>query len=215
MIEVHDLYITLPGFALQGLSFQVVDSAYCMLMGATGAGKTTLLEALCGLRPVQRGRIVVAGRDITHAAPGERGIGYVPQDGALFPTMTVREQMQFPLRLRTWTGKQMELRIAELAELLGIEGLLGRLPRGLSGGERQRVALGRALACRPPVLCLDEPLSALDGPTRLRLQGLLKQVQQRERTTVLHVSHSEDESRALGTQVLRLEDGRIQPAGEP
>jgi ABC-type sugar transport system ATPase subunit len=210
MIEVRNLAVAVPGFTLQGLSFTVPDNAYGILMGPTGCGKTTLLEAICGLRKVKQGTVTLHGRDITRAKPGERGIGYVPQDGALFPTMTIRDQLAFALQLRKWDKPKQKQRIDELAELLGIGYLLRRKPRGLSGGERQRVALGRALAFRPEVLCLDEPLSALDEDTRGRMIALLKRVQRHEHVTALHITHSSSEAEQLGTHVLRMVDGEIE-----
>ncbi|MFI4859465.1 MAG: ATP-binding cassette domain-containing protein [Phycisphaerales bacterium JB063] len=210
MIEVNGLAISVPGFALKGVTFTVPDNAYGILMGSTGCGKTTLLEAICGLRKVDAGTITLHGRDITRAKPGERGIGYVPQDGALFPTMAIRDQLAFAMELRRWDKAKQRRRIEELAELLGIGHLLGRKPRGLSGGERQRVALGRALAFGPEVLCLDEPLSALDEDTRGRMIELLGRVQAHEHVTALHITHSSTEAEQLGTHVLRLVNGVIE-----
>jgi len=212
MIQVKGLAISVPGFALKDIAFTVPGNAYGILMGATGCGKTTLLEAVCGLRKVDAGTITLHGRDITRAKPGERGIGYVPQDGALFPTMTIHDQLAFAMQLRKWGKAKQQTRIDELAELLGIGHLLKRRPRGLSGGERQRVALGRALAFRPEVLCLDEPLSALDEDTRGRMIELLKRVQQHEHVTALHITHSSSEAEQLGTHVLRLVGGKIEQA---
>lgn len=209
MIQVTNLTLTAPGFALRDLSFTVPDAGYTLLMGPTGCGKTSILEALCGLRKIDAGTLTLHGRDITRAKPGERGIGYVPQDGALFPTMTLRDQIAFALQLRKWKPTDQKQRIDELAELLGISHLLARKPHGLSGGERQRVALGRALAFRPQVLLLDEPISALDEDTRGRMMDLLKRVQQHERVTVLHVTHSSAEAQALGTHLLRIAGGKV------
>ncbi len=211
MIVVQDISVFLPGFAIKQVSFEVPENSYCMLMGQTGSGKTTILESICGLRRPDAGRILLGGRDITHAKAGERNIGYVPQDGVLFPTMRIREQIEFPMRLRKWSVQQRRDRVEELAELLDISRLLSRKPFGLSGGERQRVALGRALAFRPRVLCLDEPLSALDEATRERMHRLLKRVHEHEHTTALHVTHSNEESRVLGTHVLLLQDGQVVP----
>ena len=209
MIEVLALTIEFPTFALRGVSFDVPTNSYCMLMGKTGSGKTTILESICGLRRPDAGTIFLGGRDITFAKPGERNVGYVPQDGALFPTMRIRDQIEFAMRLRNWPAQEITSRVDELAELLEIGSLLTRKPLGLSGGERQRVALARALAFRPRVLCLDEPLSALDEATRRRMYQLLQRVHLHERTTALHVTHNSDESQILGTHVLRLQDGDV------
>ena len=154
---------------------------------------------------------MLMNRDVTHLKPAERGIGFVPQDGALFPTMSVGAQVGFPLTIRRAKRRDVEQRIAELAELLGIESLLERKPEGLSGGERQRVALGRALAAKPGVLCLDEPLSALDEAARNDMYALLKSVQERTGVTTLHITHSRTEARRLGDQIFLLEDRQIRP----
>ena len=129
-------------------------------MGKTGSGKTTLLEALCGFKRIVSGSIQLDGRDVTALSPADRGIGYVPQDLALFQTMTVRQHLAFAQKIRSCDRAAIDRRVAELAELLGLTRLLERRPAGLSGGESQRVALGRALSFYPRVLLLDEPLSA-------------------------------------------------------
>src|SRR5687767_9547183 len=131
-------------------------------MGKTGCGKTTLLEAVAGLRQPAAGRVILGGLDVTDRPPGERGLGYVPQDAALFRTMTVYGHLAFALNLRGWARAAVEARVRELADWLEITPLLQRRPAGLSGGEAQRVALGRALSFRPKYLLLDEPLSSLD-----------------------------------------------------
>ena len=142
--------------------------------------------------------------------PAVRGVGYVPQDGALFSSMTVRDHLDFALMIRKAPKLACQQRVEELAELLGIEHLLDRKPRGLSGGERQRVALGRALSFQPKVLCLDEPLSALDDDTRVRMCELLGDVQKKTGTTTLHVTHNRDEAERLADYLFRIEDGQIQ-----
>ena len=209
MIRLTDLSIRAGLFSLAGISLHVASREYAVLMGQTGCGKTTLLEAICGLKPVAGGRIDLDGVDVTHINPAERGIGYVPQDLALFSTMTVTEHLAFALRLRKWTDKAIAARVKELAELLGIANLLQRRPTGLSGGEQQRVALGRALSFRPRLLLLDEPLSALDDQTRQQMHRLLKTAQQHEHVTVLHVTHNADEAEQLADRLLRLEEGRV------
>jgi len=182
---------------------------YGVLMGKTGSGKTTLLEAICGLRAVTGGRIFLMGSEVTNLKPAGRGIGYVPQDRALFQTMTVREHLAFALTIRRWERAEIDRRVDELAELLGLQHLLVRKPQGLSGGEAQRVALGRALAFRPGILCLDEPLSALDDETRQEMYELLQKVQAHTGVTTLHVTHHRGEASRLADSILLLKNGRI------
>jgi ABC-type sugar transport system ATPase subunit len=147
---------------------------------------------------------------MTHAKPAEREIGYVPQEGVLFHTMTVKDNLAFALEIRKWKQSQIDERVDELANLLGITGLLNRTPFGLSGGETQRVALGRALAPRPAILCLDEPLSALDEATRSEICDLLNNVQHVTGVTALHITHNLSESDRLGDVKLTISDGVVQ-----
>ncbi len=209
MIRVENLRVQAGTFSLDSISFEVATGQYAVLMGRTGAGKTTLMESICGLRRVAGGRIRLMDRDVTGLKPAERGIGFVPQDGALFETMAVRQQLSFALTVRKWKRPETDRRVNELAELLGIKHLLDRRPAGLSGGERQRVALGRALAARPGVLCLDEPLSALDDATREEMYGLLSSVRRLAGVTTLHITHNRSESIRLADVVLLLEAGKI------
>lgn len=209
MIRLENLAVQAGAFRLAGIGMEIPSGQYAVLMGRTGSGKTTILEALCGLKPVMAGTIHLDGRDVTQLKPAERGIGYVPQDRALFQTMTVREHLAFALQVRRWNEEVIEQRVTELANLLGLEGLLERKPHGLSGGESQRVALGRALAFRPGILCLDEPLSALDDDTRDEMYALLESVQGRLGVTTLHVTHHLGEAERLADKVFLLKDGRI------
>ena len=149
---------------------------------------------------------------MTRARPAERGLGYVPQDAVLFPTMTVREHLSFGPRLHRWPAPVIDARVTELADLLGLAPLLHRKPRGLSGGESRRVALGRALAARPRLLCLDEPLVGLDEETRAEVMDVLRAIHAAGPVTVLHVTHSRVEALELANEVLLLEEGRIRPA---
>jgi molybdate/tungstate transport system ATP-binding protein len=210
MITVEHLTLRVGGFALEDVGFDVPTGQYAVLMGRTGAGKTTLLEALCGLKAVTGGTIRLNGRDVTRLKPAERGIGYVPQDRALFRTMTVREHLAFALTIQKAGRQVIQQSVAELSRLLGIEHLLDRRPPGLSGGEAQRVALGRALAARPGVLCLDEPLSALDDETRQEMYELLDQLQQSTSVTILHVTHNRDEAERLADRIFHLQNGRVE-----
>jgi ABC-type sugar transport system ATPase subunit len=212
MIELDNITIHSGSFSLSATKLTVPAATYAVLMGGTGQGKTTILEAICGLRRVSSGRIVLNGVDITRWKPADRGVGYVPQDLALFPTMTVCEHLEFALRLRRVAPAIIRKRVAELAEVLGIQSLLTRRVRGLSGGEAQRVALGRALSFHPRVLLLDEPLNALDEATRDRLCELLRTIQQQNELTTLHVTHSRAEARALADKLFLLEAGRVREA---
>jgi ABC-type sugar transport system ATPase subunit len=207
MIELDQVAIRSGAFRLSDVNLSVAEGEYAVLMGGTGQGKTTLLEAICGLRPVTRGRILLNGAEITRWKPAERGVGYVPQDLALFPSLTVRGNLEFALRLRRWSRTAMNDRVAELAHLLAIEPLLDRRIKGLSGGESQRVALGRALSFRPSVLLMDEPLNALDEVTRDRLCELLRTVQRDAGLTTLHVTHTRREARHLAQRLIILRGG--------
>ena len=211
MIVLEQVDIVQGAFSLRDVRVEVPRGAYAVLMGSTGSGKTTLLEIICGLRQPTRGRVLLNGRDVTQATPAARDVGYVPQDGALFKTMTVAEQLAFALVVRREKQATILARVSELAGLLGIEHLLDRTPAGLSGGERQRVALGRALSFRPGFLLLDEPLSALDDETRSQIMALLEQVQEHTGVTTLHVTHNRSEAERLGTMVLCIKDGQVQP----
>ena len=210
MIAVDNLSIRSGLFAVDDLSFEVPTGDYAVLMGRTGTGKTPLLEAICGLKLIRAGTIRLLGVDVTDLKPAERGVGYVPQDLALFPTHTVRQHLSFALEIRRWPQAAIDDRVQELAALLGIERLLDRRPFGLSGGESQRVALGRALAFRPRILLLDEPLSALDDATREEMYVLLRSVQKRTGVTTLHVTHSLSEAKILADRLLILRNGKIE-----
>ena len=209
MIELRDVTIKVGKFALERISFRIEAGAYAVLMGRTGQGKTTILESICGLKPVVSGQVMVRDAEVSRWSPGEREIGYVPQDLALFPTLTVQQHLEFALRLRKAAPKQIAERVAELSDVLGISKLLQRRVAGLSGGESQRVALGRALSFRPSVLLLDEPLSALDEVTRREMHALLRRVKESTGVTTLHVTHSESDADALADQRLVLQDGTI------
>jgi len=215
VISVQNLSVTLGRFALRNLSFEIPTGSYGVLMGKTGSGKTTIVECLCGLRPVHSGRLVVGNRDVVGLKPGERGIGYVPQDGALFTTMSVYDHLTFPLHIRHWDAAAMKARVEELADLLGIVPLLDRKPDGLSGGEVQRVALGRALAFRPAVLCLDEPLGALDDETHEEMCQLLELVRRQTGVTALHITHSQREMERLADCLFVLKDGAVHQLPAP
>lgn len=209
VIELKHMTVRSGKFVLTEVSMTVPDRGYSVLMGRTGCGKTTLLEAVIGLRPVTHGAVILCGEDVTRLKPALRGIGYVPQDGALFQTMTVREHLAFPLTIRSESKAAIRARVDELSEHLEIAHLLHRYPAGLSGGEKQRVALGRALSFNPRVLLLDEPLSALDESTKETMYELLKRIQSDTGITALHITHSMLEAEQLADTMFLLRDGGI------
>jgi ABC-type sugar transport system ATPase subunit len=210
MISLRHITVQAGGFQLRDLSMEIPTGSHTALMGRTGSGKTTLLEGICGLRSIRSGSIWIGDREVTNLPPGQRGIGLVPQDGALFDHLTVRQHLEFALEVRGWVPERRETRSRELAEWLGLTPLLDRLPAGMSGGERQRVALGRALAFHPPVLCLDEPLSALDDQTRGEIVAVLTEIRNRTGITILHITHNRSEAERLADRILHLRDGRLE-----
>ncbi|MCC9600518.1 ABC transporter ATP-binding protein [Stieleria sp. JC731] len=207
MIELQDVSIVAGEFQLHRINMVVPRGAYAVLMGRTGRGKTTILETICGLRKVSCGKVLIDGNDVSDWLPGDRDVGYVPQDLALFPTHTVAEHLSFALKLRGWTKAGTQHRIDELAAMLGLDHLMKRGVTNLSGGESQRVALGRALSFHPSVLLLDEPLSALDEATRIEIQSLLGELKQS--VTILHVTHNQSEAQTLGDIHFQLKDGQL------
>ena len=209
MIQLNDISITTGDFQLSKINFTIPTGKYGILMGRTGSGKTTVLEAIAGLSTVTAGQIMLGDRDVTHFKPAQRNLGYVPQDGALFDTMSVYDHLSFALIIRKVSKTEIKQRVHELAELLEISDLLKRSPLKLSGGERQRVALGRALSFQPTTLLLDEPLSALDDATRDQICSLLDTIRQRTGVTVLHITHSMTEAKRLANCLFRIEEGQV------
>jgi molybdate/tungstate transport system ATP-binding protein len=214
MIRFENIKWKAGSFELGPVSFTVPAGTYGVLTGRTGCGKTSLAEILCGLREPASGRVWINGKDVTQLEPGKRGVGYVPQDGALFPTMTVRENLGFAPRIKGVSRGEIASDVGQLASLLGLDHLLERRPDHLSGGERQRVSLGRALAAKPAALILDEPLSALDEQTHGNLVTLLKSVQSSLGLTALHITHHKLEARALADAHFHLEDGKVADVSE-
>lgn len=210
MISLERVTVGVGGFELREVSFSLPSGAYGVLMGRTGSGKTTLLEAICGLRPIRSGRIVLQDRDVTDLPPASRGVGFVPQEGALFSHLTVRQHLEFALVVRQWPAEKIRVRVNELAGWLGLQALLDRHPVGLSGGETQRVALGRALSFQPGILCLDEPLSALDDDSRAEICSVLDTVCAHTGVTVLHITHNLAEAGRLADTLLRLHHGTVE-----
>ncbi|MFH1732629.1 MAG: ABC transporter ATP-binding protein [Planctomycetota bacterium] len=212
MIRADAVNYEIGSFALDA-SIEMNGSEYFVLLGATGSGKTIFLECLCGLREIAAGKIEIDGRDVTGSEPADRNIGYVPQDGALFDHLDVRDNIAFGPKVHGMSPGRRAGQVADIAQMLGIGHLLGRRIRGLSGGERQRVALARALACSPAVLLLDEPVSALDEFTRDRICRQLVRLQRETGVSVVHVCHSFEEARLVADRIGIIGNGRIVQTG--
>jgi len=213
VLKIKGLWVELEGFRLCDVNLDVSESEYFIVLGPTGAGKTVLLETIAGLHWPCRGRILLEEEDITHAPPERRNIGFVYQDYALFPHLSVAGNIGFGLRLRGMGWGEVEERVAAIGRLLGIEHLLHRTPGTLSGGEAQRVALARALVIEPRLLLLDEPLSALDPETREGLQRELGRIHRELGTTTIHVTHDFEEAVALGDRIAVLREDRLDDGG--
>jgi ABC-type Fe3+/spermidine/putrescine transport system ATPase subunit len=210
-LTVHGLIVDAGSFRLGPVDLAVPPGRILVVLGPSGAGKTMLLETISGLRPHRHGQIRLAGTELTGLAPERRGIGLVFQDAALFPHLSVRENIRFGPRAR---GLAADAVTADsLLCRLGIAHLAGRSPRTLSGGERQRVALARALAIRPGLLLLDEPLSALDQPTREEMRALLQEVLADLDIPAVHVTHDRDEALSIGDDLAIIIGGRLTQAG--
>jgi molybdate/tungstate transport system ATP-binding protein len=212
MIEVSDLRVALPGFVLDGVSFQVAAGEFFTILGPTGAGKTLILESIAGMVALNGGRIRIGGRDVTDLPPERREIGIVYQDQALFPHLSVAQNIRYGLRYRPKAADR-EARIAALVQRLGLAPLLERGVSNLSGGERQRVALARALAVAPEIMLLDEPLSALDPNFREEIRDLLKSLHRETGITVLMVTHDFAEAHFLAERTAVISSGRIEQVG--
>jgi len=214
VLSVRQLSKTLGDFSLQDVSFDVSEGEHFFVLGASGVGKTVLLESIAGLMKPDSGSILLAGRDVTHERIQARGMAVVYQDQALFPHLTVRDNIAYGLRCRRLGRSEVRERVGRLAADVEAAELLDRRPETLSGGERQRVALARALATDPRCLLLDEPISALDATARPGLRGLLRRLN-RQGLTMVHVTHDYEEAVSLASRVGILEHGRVTQVGRP
>ncbi len=201
--------------AVDDFTFTIEDHEFLVLLGPSGCGKTTTLRMVAGLEEPSAGRIVIGGRDVTALEPKDRDIAMVFQNYALYPHMTVYDNMAFGLRLRRRPSAEIHRRVGEAAESLGLTALLGRRPRELSGGQRQRVALGRAIVREPQAFLMDEPLSNLDAQLRAQTRVELKNLHQRLAATVVYVTHDQVEAMTMGTHIVVMKDGVIQQADTP
>ncbi len=201
--------------AVRELTLDVADGELMVLVGPSGSGKTTALRTLAGLEAVDAGSLEIGGQDVTRVAPRDRDVAMVFQDYALYPQMTVRDNMAFGLRRRRLAREEIDRRVTETCRTLGLGELLQRRPRELSGGQQQRVALGRALVRQPSVLLMDEPLSNLDAQLRVQARAEIRRLQREVGTTTLYVTHDQVEALTLGDRIAVMNEGRLEQVGTP
>ncbi|QLY30933.1 ABC transporter ATP-binding protein [Nocardia huaxiensis] len=201
--------------AVDALNLDIEDGEFLVLVGPSGCGKSTSLRMLAGLEEVSTGRILIGDKDVTHAEPKERDIAMVFQNYALYPHMSVAENMGFALKMAKVSKAEREQRVLEAAKLLDLEQYLGRKPKALSGGQRQRVAMGRAIVRQPQVFLMDEPLSNLDAKLRVQTRTQIAQLQRRLGTTTVYVTHDQVEAMTMGDRVAVLKDGLLQQCASP
>jgi multiple sugar transport system ATP-binding protein len=200
---------------LHGVSVDIGDGEFVTLVGPSGCGKSTLLRMIAGLESISRGEIVIGGKVVNNVAPKERDIAMVFQNYALYPHMTVRQNMAFSLMLKNAPKADSDARVARAAEILSLTPLLDRYPRQLSGGQRQRVAMGRAIVRDPQVFLFDEPLSNLDAKLRVQMRAEIKELHQRLKTTTVYVTHDQIEAMTMADKIVVMHDGIVEQIGKP
>ena len=201
--------------AVRGIDLDIADKEFVVLVGPSGCGKTTTLRMIAGLEEISAGEIAVDGEVVNDVPPKDRDMAMVFQNYALYPHMTVYENMSFGLRLKRYPKDEIARRVQEAARILDITELLDRKPRQLSGGQRQRVAMGRAIVRNPKVFLFDEPLSNLDAKLRVQMRTEIKRVHQKVRTTTVYVTHDQVEAMTLADRVVVMNAGRIEQVGAP
>ena len=200
---------------LHGVDIAIPDGSFTVLVGPSGCGKSTLLRMIAGLEQITGGEVRIGSHRVNELPPKQRDIAMVFQNYALYPHMTVRENMAFSLMLAKLDNASIESKVARAAEILGLGELLQRYPRQLSGGQRQRVAMGRAIVRDPQVFLFDEPLSNLDAKLRVAMRTEIKELHQRLKTTSIYVTHDQIEAMTMGDQIVVMKDGRIEQTGSP
>ncbi|GLQ56195.1 ABC transporter ATP-binding protein [Devosia nitrariae] len=201
--------------ALKGVSVDIADGEFVVLVGPSGCGKSTLLRMVAGLEDITEGEIEIGDRVVNDLAPKERDIAMVFQNYALYPHMTVAQNMAFSLRLKGVAKADIDAKVRRAADILGLEDLLNRQPRQLSGGQRQRVAMGRAIVRDPSVFLFDEPLSNLDAKLRVQMRAEIKELHQRLGTTTIYVTHDQIEAMTMADKIVVMRDGIIEQMGSP
>ncbi|OGS10687.1 MAG: glycerol-3-phosphate ABC transporter ATP-binding protein [Elusimicrobia bacterium RIFOXYA12_FULL_57_11] len=200
---------------VKDFSLEVPDKEFCVLVGPSGCGKSTTLRMVAGLEEVTAGDIIIGDRRVNDLPPKDRDIAMVFQNYALYPHMTVYENMAFGLKLKKFSDPEISMRVKEAAEILGIAHLLDRKPKQLSGGQRQRVAVGRAIVRKPKVFLFDEPLSNLDAKLRVQMRAELKKMHERLQSTIIYVTHDQTEAMTMGDRICIMKDGSIQQVDNP
>ena len=200
---------------IRGVDIEIADGEFCVLVGPSGCGKSTLLRMLAGLEEITAGEIWIGSRIVNKVAPKERDVAMVFQNYALYPHMTVRDNMSFALMLAKQSKSEIETRVAKAAGILGLAQLLDRYPRQLSGGQRQRVAMGRAIVRDPKVFLFDEPLSNLDAKLRVQMRTEIKELHQRLKTTSIYVTHDQIEAMTMADRIVVMRDGIVEQTGTP
>ena len=214
-IDIRNCTYAIGDFVLKETNACIASGEYVNISGPNGSGKSVLLELICGLRNPQTGTIHIDGKDVTNLPPHLRGIGYVPQHGGLFTSMTVSKQVSFPLTIRKYDAERIRNDLAYISERTGIRHLLHRSAHELSGGERQRVALARALIHTPKIVLLDEPTSALDETSRNEINELFKTISIDSGITILHVRHDRDRIAGISHKEFGMTHGQLRTAEEP
>jgi multiple sugar transport system ATP-binding protein len=219
MAEVvfRDVWKIFPGdvVAVRGAEFTIEDGELMVIVGPSGCGKSTTLRMVAGLEEVTRGTISIDGRIVNDVAPKDRDIAMVFQNYALYPHMTVYDNMAFGLKMRKYSKREIDARVREAADILGLREYLSRKPKALSGGQRQRVAVGRAIVRKPKVFLFDEPLSNLDAKLRVQMRSEISRLHQQLRATMLYVTHDQVEAMTMGTRITIMKDGLIQQIQDP
>jgi multiple sugar transport system ATP-binding protein len=200
---------------LKGISIDIADGEFVTLVGPSGCGKSTLLRMLAGLEKITSGTMAIDDHVVNDVPPKDRDIAMVFQSYALYPHMTVRENMAFSLKMRDASAQEINAKVDRAADILGLTNLLDRHPRQLSGGQRQRVAMGRAIVRSPKVFLFDEPLSNLDAKLRVSMRGEIKELHQRLRTTTVYVTHDQIEAMTMASKVVVMREGRVEQVGPP